>query len=244
MTCERLGLLALGDAEVDDAQPARRPGPRDERREVALGDRSVGDDERALGPGQGRQEVARPAPGRPARSRRRRPSGDRDAHALQRRSSSLDRGGDVLDGPARVDDVGRELPVQRLAVREEPLEVALARGSAGGRRRAGRGRASTSSGTDEEHHLAGRSERDAVGGFEHHAAAARDDRWIARRRRRRAPRPRARGTEPRRPSSKISRTEAPAARSISSSSSTNGTPSRRASSGPTVDLPEPGIPTR
>src|SRR6266511_3375332 len=43
---------------------------------------------------------------------------------------------------------------------------------------------------------------------------------------------------------KMSRTDLPAARSISASSSTNETPSRPASSGPTVDLPEPGIPAR
>ena len=36
----------------------------------------------------------------------------------------------------------------------------------------------------------------------------------------------------------------PSLRAISTSRSTNGTPSRPPSSAPTVDLPEPGIPTR
>src|SRR4029453_6435155 len=82
----RLGLLALGYAEVHHAQAARDETVR-QGGEVAFGDGSVGDHERALGARERRDELVRvPKHARPDADLVG-PPGHRNAHALHRRSS-------------------------------------------------------------------------------------------------------------------------------------------------------------
>ena len=172
-------------------------------------------------------------------------TGDRDPHALQRSSSSLDRRGDLA----------RWVRSRRRRAPRTPGTAARARGTAArGRPPRGSAAARTPGRTRarehlerhrEEHDLAGRPQRDRG--------------WPARaRRRHRTRRPRGRAPRPRSsaaasssrnrasPSrSKISRTVRPAvALDLARRARRTAPRAGAASSGPTVDLPEPGIPTR
>ena len=83
---DRLGLLPLGDAEMDAGDVATRQAG-DERGEVPGGDGLVGNDEGPLGAMELGEQLSRVLEEFPANDDRVVAARDRDPHALQRRSS-------------------------------------------------------------------------------------------------------------------------------------------------------------
>ena len=227
---ERLRRLALGHAEVHDAEPARsraRP-PAARRYRSATG--AVGDHERALGA----REPGSSSPARLEHARRRsdarRPRpGTGTVTRSTARSSSIDRVGHARPAwPAAVHDTCARTPrYERLSRQPAGAPGRRRLGSADGRPPGGRARASTSSGTSRNTRRRSRRSVMPVRGLEHDAAAARDDRGIVRARPRRAPPPRGRGTQPPRRSRRSRATDRSAARfDLARRGRRTGTPSR------------------
>src|SRR5919106_1648440 len=221
---KRLRVLALRYYQVH-ARPAALCQPSSERLQVALGHLGVGHDERALDAGELGQVRASLVED-PRRDRHViRPARNGDGHALHRSNSFWIAAATSSTGPLASTTCAansRYSGSRSLNNRSRSPSSRMSGRSDAGRTRSPRTWSGTERTTPPPHETTDGSRRATST-----SAAASSSRNRA---------------SPSR--SKMSRTDAPPARSTSASSSTNGTPNRAASTGPTVDLPEPGMPTR